>query len=70
MSGALIVPASVQVANTTLFHLATLYYGDPTLWTRIARANGLTDPWVGPITTLAIPRPDGRPGAGGILGDV
>ncbi len=39
----------------TLFDVAAAEYGDATLWTRIARANGLTDPWIAGALTLRIP---------------
>lgn len=34
----------IQVTNANLFQLAAQYYGDATLWTTIAQANGLHDP--------------------------
>lgn len=63
-------PSTVTVSGTTLFHLAVQAYGDATLWNRIAYANGLVDPWISGIATLVIPRDNGKPGNGGILGDV
>lgn len=54
MAGA--VPARlVRVSNTTLFQLAADYLGDPMLWTRIAKLNGLTDPWIGEMREITIP---------------
>ena len=44
-----------RVSNTTLFHLAAKYFGNPLYWTNIAAANGLTDPWVGQATAITIP---------------
>lgn len=61
------VPSTITVAGTTLYHLAAKAYADATLWTLIAAANGLTDPWVDGITTLTIPRPSGRQASGGVL---
>ena len=50
------IPARVErTANTTLFHLAAQYFGDPLRWVEIARANGLTDPWVSAFSEIAIP---------------
>ena len=42
-------------ADTTLFHVAVRYLGDATQWTRIARLNGMSDPFLKQITTLNIP---------------
>ncbi len=51
------VPAEeIQVSGTTLFHIAAQKLGDATQWNRIAELNGLTDPWIGPLTTILIPR--------------
>ena len=57
----------VWASNTTLFHLASLYLGDPVLWDKIARMNGLDDPWVGGLVKLAIPNPP-QVSNGGLLG--
>ena len=46
----------VRVNYTTLFHLAALYLGDALLWTAIAAANGLADPWINTQSTIAIPQ--------------
>ncbi|WP_424139359.1 hypothetical protein [Roseomonas chloroacetimidivorans] len=62
------VPSTITVAGTTLYHLASSAYGDASLWTVIAAANGLTDPWVDSITVLTIPRQGGRQASGGVLG--
>lgn len=55
----------VTVNNTTLFHVAALYMGDATLWTRIAAANGLDDPIIAGTVQLVVPAPPvaGRGGA-------
>lgn len=47
----------VRVSATTLFHVAAKELGDATQWNRIARLNGLVDPWIGPETELKIPQP-------------
>lgn len=56
----------VTATDTTLFHVAALFLGDPTQWARIARLNGLTDPIIVGSVTLALPpattQPN-RPGA-------
>lgn len=62
------VPSTVTVAGTTLFHLSADAFQDATLWTVIARANGMLDPWVDDIATLTIPRPTARQPDGGVLG--
>jgi len=57
---------TIHVSNVTLFALAAKYYGDPMLWTLIAQVNGLLDPWVSTLGTLAIP--DAPPQAGAASG--
>ena len=50
------VPAkTVRVSHTTLFHVAAQEWGEALQWTAIAALNGLTDPWITPLTTLLIP---------------
>ncbi len=56
---------TVTVVGGTLFDLAAQYYRDPTQWTVIAQANGLTDPFINGIQTLTIP-PAQANAAGGI----
>ncbi|VVC75986.1 hypothetical protein AQUSIP_12870 [Aquicella siphonis] len=57
---------TITAVNTTLFALAKEYYGDPTQWVIIARANNLVDPMVTQLTTLYIP-PWNQQDTGGIL---
>ena len=57
----------VRVSGTTLFHVAARELGDASQWDRIARLNGIVDPWIGPLTDLKIPQPGKS--TGGILGD-
>ncbi len=47
----------ITVNGANLFVLAAQYYGDASLWTTIAKANGLVDPQVqaGTPITLVIP---------------
>jgi nucleoid-associated protein YgaU len=47
----------ITVNGANLFQLAAQYYGDATLWTTIAQANGLNDPEIpaGESVTLVIP---------------
>lgn len=45
----------VTVAGGNLFRLAAEHYGDHTQWVRIARANGLRDPFLVGLHTLTIP---------------
>ena len=46
---------TARVSNTTLFHIAAQYFGNPLYWVNIAEANGLADPWVTQATTITIP---------------
>lgn len=55
------------VSATTLFQVASDELGDATQWTRIARLNGLIDPWIAGVVELRIPRVDARADSGGIL---
>lgn len=48
-------PNTVAVAGGTLFALADLAYDDSTAWTAIAKANGLTDPFIQGAAILTIP---------------
>lgn len=47
----------ITVNGANLYQLAAQYYGDASLWTTIAKANNLVDPFVpsGTAITLAIP---------------
>ncbi len=47
--------ASVMTGGGNLFALASQRYGDPMGWTAIAEANGLDDPVLSGIATLALP---------------
>ena len=53
-----------------LYRLAARVYGDPTGWTLIARANGLTDPIVQKMGNLIIPPYNAQFTQGGILGQL
>lgn len=55
---------SVTVAGGDLFRLALLYLGDATQWNRIAALNGLDDPVVEGLVTLALPAVDASAGGG------
>lgn len=46
-----------QITQTggNLYQVAAQYLGDATQWTRIAWANGLTDPMLTGLTTLRLP---------------
>lgn len=54
----------VTVMNANLFTLAAKYYNDATQWILIARANGLSDPFVTGPVTLVIPA--NQPPTGGL----
>jgi len=57
---------NVTVAGGNLYTIASQQYGDPTSWTAIAKANGLTDPVLAGVQTVVVPKqPDT---AGGVLG--
>jgi hypothetical protein len=57
---------TLSVSNTTLFAVAVAEYGDATQWNRIARANGLFDPWIRDPIRLVIPPADPKGGNGGV----
>lgn len=46
---------TITVAGGDLYRLAAVYYGDATLWTVIAQANGMSDPFFSGLMTLVIP---------------
>jgi hypothetical protein len=48
-------PNVITVAGGNLFRIAEEQYGDPMAWTGIAKANGLTDPFIVGTVTLYIP---------------
>ncbi|MDE2302435.1 MAG: hypothetical protein KGK11_07720 [Sphingomonadales bacterium] len=50
---------TLTTADTDLYHIAAAAYGDARGWTRIAAANGLSDPTLTGITTLTVPPADG-----------
>ncbi len=58
---------TVIVSATTLYQVASDELGDATQWTRIARLNGLVDPWIAGVVRLKIPRVDVSAGNGGVL---
>jgi hypothetical protein len=58
---------TVTVAGGNLFRVALEQLGDCTQWNRIAKLNGLQDPWLTGLVTLKIPPVDANAG-GGILG--
>ena len=58
----------VLAAGTNLYALAAQHYGDATQWDRIARANGLTDPFLSGVVSLVIPAISRAGGSDGILG--
>lgn len=59
---------TITVAGGNLFRIAAEHLGDSLQWTRIARLNGLSDPWLEGVVTLQIPRRDEAGGYDGILG--
>lgn len=57
--------AVVTVAGANLFELAAQAYGDASEWVTIAKANGLTEPFLTGLRSLLIPPVSGR--TGGVL---
>lgn len=55
------------VNGANLFQLAAQYYGDATLWTTIAQANGLSDPILQPGTPFTLVIPSMTNNTGGVL---
>jgi hypothetical protein len=56
-------PNTVTTAGGNMFSIAQQQYGDATAWTGIAKANGLTDPFIQGTQTLNIPaQPDDSDG--------
>lgn len=47
---------TVTVIGTNLFEVAARELGNATLWSVLARANGLCDPFITDLTTLIIPQ--------------
>lgn len=54
----------VTVVGGDLFRLALTHLGDATQWSRIAALNGLDDPVLDGLVTLALPAVDKRAGGG------
>jgi hypothetical protein len=49
---------TIQVAGTNLYSVAAAELGDATQWYRIAALNGLADPMIFGLCSLAIPVTD------------
>lgn len=58
----------VTVPPGNLFEVAAIYLNDGTQWNRIAKLNGMLDPFFDVVTTLSLPPVDSAAGNGGILG--
>lgn len=54
----------VTVVGGDLFRLALATLGDATQWSRIAAANGLSDPMLSGLQVLSVPPRDGTAGGG------
>ena len=60
--------STLTVAGGNLFAVAAQEYGDARLWTVLASANGLSDPNISGVATLAIPpQPSPSISTGGVL---
>jgi nucleoid-associated protein YgaU len=57
-----------RVSNTTLYHLAAKHFGNALLWTAIAEANDMIDPWIWYQTDIIIPNVVPTSTPDGILG--
>lgn len=61
-------PRAITVTNSNLFAVAASELNDATQWDRIARLNGMTDPFFTGTITLTIPPINTAAGTGGVLG--
>lgn len=57
----------VTLSSGNLFEVAARELGDATQWTRIAKLNGMTDPFFTGLATLRIPPVKAKSGTGGVL---
>ena len=55
---------TITVPGGNLFQIAAQYLGDAAQWNRIAEINGLTDPMIYGLTTLALPAQNSQAGGG------
>jgi hypothetical protein len=55
----------VTTTNPNLYQIAATEYGDPTKWTIIANANGVTDPMLSGTRTIIVPEDTAE--SGGVL---
>jgi hypothetical protein len=62
------LPLQVIQAGGNLFALAARLYGDATLANMLARANGLSDPFLQGVVTLSVPAPDATQSGGMPIG--
>lgn len=58
---------TVTVSSDTLFAVAARELGDAAQWTRIAKLNGLTDPWITGPVSLKLPALDPKTSYDGVL---
>ncbi|GEP00629.1 hypothetical protein [Methylobacterium haplocladii] len=59
----------VTVSGGNLYEIAARELGDHTLWARIARLNGLRDPFLTGVVTLVLPdRPPKGQTTSGVIG--
>ena len=58
---------TITVVGGSLWRIAADTLGDATQWNRIARLNGMDDPFLTGLTTLVLPDTD--PNAGGGFAD-
>jgi len=58
---------TITVSSDTLYAVAARELGDAAQWTRIARLNGLTDPWITGPVALKLPLVDQKTSYDGVL---
>lgn len=58
---------TITVSSDTLYAVAARELGDAAQWTRIARLNGLTDPWITGPVALKLPPVDQKTSYDGVL---
>ncbi len=62
------LPQQVIQGGGNLFALAARLYGDATLANMLARANGLSDPFLQGVVTLTVPAPNAAHSGGMPIG--
>jgi len=58
---------TITVSSDTLFAVAARELGDAAQWTRIAKLNGITDPWINGTMSIRLPLLDTKSSYDGVL---